>query len=299
MKRSFYLFGLLFVASLIFTACVGDNEPAVYATRININTHLALAVGETKTLIATVEPENAINRALVWTSSNSSVASIDAHGRITAHTTGTALISVNIRDKGGNIDVPTAHCLVGVSRGKTAPTQGGIIINGIEWATRNVDMPGTFAENPEDAGMFFQWNRRVSWSSKNPMVNSDGGTTWDSSPSTGSLWQAANDPCPIGWRVPTYYELILLAMAADNSWVSNWSNTDVRGQIFGTVPNQIFLPAVGYRNSVGSLHRAGTQGVYWSNTQRDNIVQVLRFDSALNMGTTGCLTGGSVRCVAE
>jgi len=37
-------------------------------------------------------------------------------------------------------------------------TDAGVIINGIKWATRNVDMPGTFAANPEDAGMFYQWD---------------------------------------------------------------------------------------------------------------------------------------------
>jgi len=30
----------------------------------------------------------------------------------------------------------------------------GVVINGIRWATRNVDAPGTFVDNPEDAGMF-------------------------------------------------------------------------------------------------------------------------------------------------
>ena len=33
-------------------------------------------------------------------------------------------------------------------------TDAGVVIDGIRWATRNVDAPGTFAENPEDAGMF-------------------------------------------------------------------------------------------------------------------------------------------------
>ena len=41
-----------------------------------------------------------------------------------------------------------------------APTDG-VVINGVRWATRNVDKPGTFAANPEDAGMLYQWNRKV------------------------------------------------------------------------------------------------------------------------------------------
>ncbi|MDR1698223.1 MAG: hypothetical protein LBR75_00145, partial [Prevotellaceae bacterium] len=39
----------------------------------------------------------------------------------------------------------------------------GAIINGVKWATRNVDMPGTFAETPESAGKLYQWNRNVAW----------------------------------------------------------------------------------------------------------------------------------------
>ena len=33
----------------------------------------------------------------------------------------------------------------------------GVEINGIRWATQNVDKPGTFVLNPEDLGMFYQW----------------------------------------------------------------------------------------------------------------------------------------------
>ena len=39
-----------------------------------------------------------------------------------------------------------------------------VVINGVRWATCNVDAPGNFAANPEDAGMFYQWNRKVGWS---------------------------------------------------------------------------------------------------------------------------------------
>ena len=41
---------------------------------------------------------------------------------------------------------------------QTTCPEGGVLINGVCWATRNVDAPGTFAENPEDPGMMYQWN---------------------------------------------------------------------------------------------------------------------------------------------
>ena len=44
-----------------------------------------------------------------------------------------------------------------------AQEETGVEINGVTWATRNVDAPGTFAAKPEDMGMFYQWNSKVSW----------------------------------------------------------------------------------------------------------------------------------------
>ena len=45
----------------------------------------------------------------------------------------------------------------------------GVVINGIKWATRNIDAPGTFSVNPESLGMLYQWNKKIGWSSSNPM----------------------------------------------------------------------------------------------------------------------------------
>ena len=46
------------------------------------------------------------------------------------------------------------------SDNNSATHDEGVVINGVRWATRNVDMPGTFAETPESLGMLFQWNRK-------------------------------------------------------------------------------------------------------------------------------------------
>ena len=52
---------------------------------------------------------------------------------------------------------------------KATPTDplthdAGVVINGITWATRNVDEPGKFAARPEDAGMYYQWNSKIPFS---------------------------------------------------------------------------------------------------------------------------------------
>jgi uncharacterized protein (TIGR02145 family) len=146
----------------------------------------------------------------------------------------------------------------------------GVVINGVTWATRNVDKPGTFAENHEDAGMFYQWNRKVGWSSTDPMVNSDGGTTWDNTTPTGTTWEATNDPCPAGWRVPTLAELQSL-LNSGSEWVENYNGTGVNGRVFGSGANSIFLPAVGYRDvDDGSLNGQSEYGRYWGSTPDEN-----------------------------
>ena len=63
----------------------------------------------TLTLTATVAPDNATNRAVTWTSSNSTVATVDQNGVVTAVAPGTATITVTTADGGF-----TATCTVTV-----------------------------------------------------------------------------------------------------------------------------------------------------------------------------------------
>jgi len=179
----------------------------------------------------------------------------------------------------------------------------GVAINGIKWATRNVDMPSTFAAKPESAGMFYQWNRKVGWSSSNPIVNSNGGNVWNDSNPNGTVWTKANDPCPQGWRVPTIEELQTLL--ATDKVTSKWiTQNDVNGYKFTdkTIGNTLFLPAVGFRgNSDGTLDGVGLHGFYWSSTHTYEYASYnLSFISdAVSTSNDHCNYGSSVRCVAE
>ncbi len=56
-------------------------------------TSAALTVGDTLTLTKTIYPSDATNQAVTWTSSASSVASVDSNGKITAKTAGSAVIT--------------------------------------------------------------------------------------------------------------------------------------------------------------------------------------------------------------
>jgi len=185
----------------------------------------------------------------------------------------------------------------------TNTTDNGVVINGVKWATRNVDAPGTFAKNPEDAGMFYQWNRRVGWSATDPMINSDGGTDWDNTDSEGIIWKKSNDPSPAGWRVPTVEELrtLLEAEKVTNEWTTQ---NGVIGRKFTdkATSNSLFFPAVGYRSlRTGEFRNAGTNGVYWSSTLHES-GETGPYYLSSGKGTAGVgyysrMDGFAVRCV--
>lgn len=189
-----------------------------------------------------------------------------------------------------------------------------VLINGVKWATRNVDKPGTFAVKPENAGMLYQWNRKVGWSSTDPLINSDGGTTWNSSNPTGTVWEKSNDPSPAGWRVPTSAEsnTLLAADKVNNEWAIV---NGVTGRKFTdkTSGNSIFLPAGSFRsgpcsgNVAGILSTESLFGHYWCSTRDgSNTAYALRFDNGgaseggIYLGRNYCRDNGLfVRSVVE
>ena len=67
----------------------------VVPTSVALNkTTLTLDTGKTSTLKATVYPSNAANKKCTWSSSNTSVATVDGNGKVTAKKAGTATITV-------------------------------------------------------------------------------------------------------------------------------------------------------------------------------------------------------------
>ena len=84
-------------------------QKIVAVTGIKLDkTELALSVGGVGTLKATVAPEDATDKTIIWTSSNTSVATVDANGNVTGVAAGTATITAQAGDK-------TATCVVTVT----------------------------------------------------------------------------------------------------------------------------------------------------------------------------------------
>ena len=82
----------------------------VPVTSVSLNsTSLSILAGESRTLVATVEPANATNRNVTWSSSNPLVAAVSENGTVTGISAGSATITVRTVDGGR-----TASCNVTV-----------------------------------------------------------------------------------------------------------------------------------------------------------------------------------------
>jgi len=154
----------------------------------------------------------------------------------------------------------------------------GVVINGVTWATRNVDALGRFASTPESSGMLYQWNRKKAWTATGDV------TDWDSSIPKGDVWKKANDPSPSGWRVPTLDEIKTLfdTDKVTNEWITQ---NGVNGRKFTdkTTGLFLFLPAVGSRYfSTGTLSDMGEYGYYWCSMAQDD--SSLAYDMSFNSG---------------
>ena len=96
---------------------------AVPVSSVSLNkTSLTLDIGDTETLSAFVAPEDATNRSVIWTSSNTSVATVDGSGKVTAVSYGTVTITATSVSNASK----KATCTVKVTRVTKTFTVGGV-----------------------------------------------------------------------------------------------------------------------------------------------------------------------------
>lgn len=94
----------------VVPATVTVSKAPVYVSGVSLDkTSLSMKDGETAALVATIQPSDADNQTLVWSSSDANVATV-SNGTVTAVKAGTATITVTTQD--GN---KTATCTVTVS----------------------------------------------------------------------------------------------------------------------------------------------------------------------------------------
>ena len=134
-------------------------------------------------------------------------------------------------------------------------------------------------------------------------------------PNDAKLWNSGTedvpvkteyDPCPEGWRIPTYAELDDL-----NNNYSSWT-TDEKGQsgrwfsgasAYATTVPQVFFPAAGDCNDDdGTARYRGIYGYYWSSKRFSTSSYRLGFGSFpidVGINISSRAYGYSVRCVQE
>ncbi|MFI3213236.1 MAG: Ig-like domain-containing protein [Eubacteriales bacterium] len=132
------------------------------------DTSLALTVGGTSTLTATVSPDNATNKNVEWTTSDSTIASV-SNGVVTANSAGTATITVTTEE--GSV---TATCTVTVSAVEDTTVAVTSVSLSSNTLSLDVGKTSTLTTTVSPSGAT---NSSVSWSSSDEAVASVSGGT--------------------------------------------------------------------------------------------------------------------------
>ena len=159
-------------------------------------------------------------------------------------------------------------------------------------------------------GDYYQWGAPMPAGTRDAIIGTwssavPAGWYGDNSTATDAKVKSIYDPCPAGYRIPTYTEwegvfnttLNPRTNIPSGTWSSgtdSWS-----GAMFG---DNLFLPAAGYRyNSDGALHDRGSFGVYWSSRMNTaSYAYVAYFVSGYAyMYSNFRSIGQSIRCIAE
>ena len=132
------------------TCSVTVTSKTVSVTGVKLdNGKLELKAGETAQLTATVEPSDASDKSLEWTSSDAKIATVDASGKVTAVGVGSATITVKTKDGG-----KTATCAVTVApvavEGVTVDPAKAEVVEG-----NTVQLKATVS--PADANQEVEW----------------------------------------------------------------------------------------------------------------------------------------------
>ena len=130
-------------------------------------------------------------------------------------------------------------------------------------------------------------------------------------PQYNTLWNSGTDdnpvkteydPCPEGWRVPTYAELDNLRLNK-SSWTANNGQNGYwfsGSNSYSEFVYRVFFPAAGFRQYDGEISERGVDGNYWSSRPDSDWTNYLNFySSKVQIISCRRACGLSVRCVQE
>ncbi len=174
------------------TVNVSDPDPDdVPVTSITFNKQtLSLRVGKSEILTTEIMPENATNKTVIWKTDNRDVAIVDANGKVSAKSAGTAVITATAASGA------KAKCTVTVIGSNTDPDSDDVLVTAITLSKQALSMEIGKTENltaevtPNNAT-----DKTVTWTSDKPAiatVNANGTVTAVSA-GTAVITATAND----------------------------------------------------------------------------------------------------------
>jgi uncharacterized protein (TIGR02145 family) len=156
-------------------------------------------------------------------------------------------------------------------------------------------------------GNYYQWGSNTVSATASTAAGAI--LSWNTTAAVNGSWsdtsRTLNDPCPIGFKVPTNVQWqgvygAFNTITRTGSWTNNGNFTTAIS--FGTSTiKTLTLPAAGFRSfNYGPLSYRGYKGYYWSSTEDGPDAWALYFSSSSAYTTTNDRTYGySVRCVSE
>ncbi len=314
------------------------SEPVIPVTKVIVEpSELEISKGGKASLAVTLQPADATDKTVVWSSDAPEIAEVDQNGTVMAISEGSAVITAKSGEVSGTCVVTVAAVAAGdnyideygIDHGpgiKISTFSYGDII----WAPVNCGYHATDYKY----GKIYQWGRKYGQGYKGsdaeaPVIAKGGVTLEDGQDpdnantffegvgndwlgeSDDKLWNSGtedapvkteNDPCPEGWRVPTYNELTSLQSRQSSSWTTN--DEGQQGYWFSDSkdPSQtFFLPAAGRIKSWGDPADRDSNGYYWSSKPYNNGAANMQSMSKYSVSGSSNYrySGYSVRCVKE
>ena len=221
-----------------------------------------LKEGTELTLVAEILPE-ASSRSLDWTSSDTKVATVDAHGRVKALTKGETTITATTRD--GSALQATCSVRVYIAGNPVALDLGLSVL----WADRDLG-----ATCPEDAGDFYAWGElepkdTYTWDNYKFGNSAETMTKYTEVP---SILAPEDDIAHVllggKWRMPTEAEVDELIFGDDrffkneDATINGVKGYRIRGISEDLEGKYIFFPFNGYAAD-GKVKQAGKEYCHW------------------------------------
>lgn len=145
-------------AAYEYLVLTNTNAPVVAVTGVSVSpATVTIGLGTTQQLNATIAPANATNQNVTWTSSNTSVATVNASGLVSAVAAGTATITVKTVDGNKTATSAITVSTIPVSSVAVSPTSASLYAGNTQQLTATI--------SPTNAT-----NKNVTWASSNTAI---------------------------------------------------------------------------------------------------------------------------------